>query len=149
MHSNCNFRACQLLQRCLMFLTNHRSMRVLLATVLTVICGSSVLAGGREVSQPIVDTVARYASGDMQSARQAMNNSSRLGCSVNSDNVISCTAYHPLSAATCTKFFPSQAMVNAVLNLGSDGYLYFAWNSSGTCTQIITDKGSKWSPKSS
>jgi hypothetical protein len=130
-----------------MFLISHRTMRVLLAALLTALCGSTALAGGRESSLPIVDTVARYASGDMQSARQAMNNSSRLGCSVNSDNVISCTAYHPLSIATCTKFFPSQAMVNAVLNLGSDGYLYFAWNSSGTCTQIITDKGSKWAPK--
>ena len=132
-----------------MILMKRGSVQGLVATLtLTAFSSGTALAGARDSSAFTLDLTARYASGDLNSVRAAFDSRSRIGCSLNSDNVVSCTAVNIMgTTATCSKYRPDQAMVNAVLGLASDGYLYFAWDSRGVCTQIITETSSRWAPK--
>jgi hypothetical protein len=126
------------------------TLSAMLILVSTTLLSVTALAGEKSSSIVTVDTAARTASGDLSTARSGSiyDTRSKIGCTVNSENSVSCFAVNSSGlAATCSKYQAAQSMVNAVMHLASDGYVFFQWDATGACSYVLTEKASRWAPK--
>jgi len=120
-------------------------------TLLSTVLFSSASLAGEKLAYPVtIDLTSRTAYGDLSTARSGstFDSKSRIGCTVNSENSVTCTAINSGgTTVTCSKYQAAQSMVNAIMNLESDGYVSFQWDAAGTCTYVLTETSSRWAPK--
>jgi len=115
----------------------------------TTLFSGTLLAGEKYGIAVVVDLPMSIAYGDMGTARNgsAFDTKSRIGCSINQENTVVCTAINSTGvSAVCSRFQAEQSWVNAVLNVSSEGYISFRWDESGKCTHIFVEKSSRWAP---
>lgn len=132
-------------------MNGDRVFKGALLTLVSMLVFSDSLLAGEKLSYPVnINLTTREASGDLSTARSGSiyDAKSKLQCTVNSENSVTCQATNSSgTTASCMKYQAPQAMVNAVMNLESDGYLYFQWDASGTCTYVLTETSSHWAPR--
>jgi hypothetical protein len=130
---------------------NNRADRIALLTALSTTLLSGSLIAGEKLSYPVtIDLSTRTAYGDLSTARSGSiyDTKSKLQCTVNSENSVGCQAVTSSGAtASCQKYQAPQSMVNAVMNLQSDGYVAFTWDANGVCTYILSETSSHWAPR--
>lgn len=98
----------------------------------------------------VVSVTPTAAQGSMAAARSAPDNITYLECSETAmvgSNYVACYAREAGGkSAACATNDPN--MVAQVRALQGDSSLYFAWDSSGHCSQISVTQGSMFGPKS-
>ena len=127
--------------------TMRKTSMLVLALVTTL---TGVAFAGAKFGQ--VTTVnASYAYGNMGYARNAGDATfpSYIGCSVTSSpgyRDMTCFAGNGLGRyGYC--YSTDLALIEAARAVGSDSYIYFAWNTSGQCTYVSIENSSTWEPK--
>src|SRR5262245_57466681 len=109
------------------------------------LCVGAAVAGVRLVYPVYVDSSMRLAYGDFASTRRTFSSTEWIGCTVNSDNSVTCTA--KMANGTqgyCSKYAAPQSMVNAIMNSGASGYVAFMWDANGTCTYVLSEASSRF-----
>ncbi|MFY2558928.1 hypothetical protein ACN469_14965 [Corallococcus terminator] len=126
---------------------NHQRVAGILATALV---GTAAWAGQKTASPVVVNSTSRKAWGSLASARDTADNIQNIGCQVNTPASgppsVLCFAQGPTSPmVTC--YSTNAALVEAARDIHGDSYLYFAWDTIGTCTNISVANASQYAPK--
>ncbi len=103
-------------------------------------------AGARLVYQVGINDASRFAVGTMADARGSSDNVQTIGCYHNT-GFASCYATNSAGLSrSCTT--TNAALIEVIRSIGSESYLYFQWNTDGTCSYVFVDNGSRWKPAS-
>ena len=103
-------------------------------------------AGSRLVYQVGINDASRFAVGTMTDARGSSDNVQAIGCYHNA-GFASCYATNSAGLGrSCTTTNP--ALIDVIRSIGSESYLYFQWNTDGTCNYVFVENGSRWKPAS-
>ncbi len=121
----------------------HRNTRMLLAAGLSLFAATT--QAGYDGNFPVViDDAYRQAFGTLVATRRSADNVQKLGCTIKSDNVL-CYATNAAGVyRTCQTTDP--ALMTVARSLTSESYLWFIWNTAGTCTSITVGLGSPYKP---
>ena len=121
----------------------RRNTRMLLAAVLSLFAATT--QAGYDGNFPVViDDAYRQAFGTLVATRRSADNVQKLGCTIKSDNVL-CYATNAAGVyRTCLTTDP--ALMAVARSLTSESYLWFIWNTAGTCTSITVGLGSPYKP---
>jgi hypothetical protein len=104
------------------------------------------IAGSRLVYQVGINDASRYAVGTMTDARGSADASQSIGCYHNT-GFASCYATNNLGLSrSCTT--TNTALIEVIRSISSESYIYFQWNTDGTCSYVFVDNGSRWKPAS-
>lgn len=107
-------------------------------------------SAGSRVSYPVtVNNSGRYAYGALGSVRASSDVNSYIGCSLNSNGAVCCSAADSTASQVpeCCNAAPSAAMQATVGAIKGDSYIYFTWDASWTCNYIVVENSSKFLPK--
>lgn len=103
-------------------------------------------AGSRWVYQVGINDTYRFAVGTMADARGSADSVQMIGCYHNA-GFANCYATNSAGLSrSCTTSDP--AMMSAIRGIGSESYVYFQWNTDGTCSYVFVENGSRWKPAS-
>lgn len=103
-------------------------------------------AGTRWAYQVSINDGSRYAVGTMTDARGSADYNQSIGCY---HNTASATCYATNSAGlsrSCTT--SNVAMIDVIRSISSESYIYFMWNTDGTCNYVLVENSSRWKPAS-
>lgn len=107
-------------------------------------------AGSRSTFLVTIDTVNRNAYGAFGSARNSSDNVQRIYCRTFADTSgaesVRCFATNAAGVGV-TCFSTSPTLIRSAQSMVSDSYVYFAWDTSGVCTNLDVLKGSHLAPK--
>jgi hypothetical protein len=125
--------------------------RVLAASVLTLAAGVAS-AGWYRPAPVTIDFEARFASGDMNSARTSANPTEFIGCGVRhyagGTTYAFCQAGYSEAEGDfvlCSSFDP--VLVDAVKAIASFSYIQFSWDEDFNCTQVGNSTQSFYLPE--
>ena len=110
-------------------------------------------SAGFKVSSPSsvwISDAYSYASGDLAGVRASTTNTVEyIGCyrqAFPGGNWIGCQARNATGTSrSCYSNDPN--MADAVAGISDDGYMFFMWDASGTCTYLEVDKFSYYGPR--
>lgn len=121
----------------------RRNTRMLLAAGLSLFAATT--QAGYDGNFPVViDDAYRQAFGTLVATRRSADNVQKLGCTIKSDNVL-CYATNAAGVyRTCLTTDPT--LMAVARSLTSESYLWFIWNTAGTCTSITVGLGSPYKP---
>ena len=127
-------------------------MKTLAAIVIVVTAiAAEAQAGARRSFAVRVDSVSRFALGDLGTARNSSDPYQVIGCAVAANaggepQTVNCEAVDSTNVREwCHTYDPELAAVARAI--GSDSYVYFTWDSAHTCTRIYVSNLSQWQPK--
>ena len=119
------------------------------AAIATLLCVSAAHAGTRLESPVVVDPMARFAGGNLGSARNIPGGPSWMGCTVQGSNgILHGTCWARTAAGLfrkCVTTHPN--MISAMSSMQGDSELFFTWDDSGNCTSVIVSNTSSAEPK--
>jgi hypothetical protein len=121
-----------------------------MAMVLVGSFGGAARAGYRNNQQVIVDTSSRVAYGTMGAARNSSDSNQMLACAIFGSATSSLEAYcfaTDQNGASLSCHSLNSNVIAAAQHAGSDSYIYFVADSSGTCTTVDVYNGSEYQPK--
>ena len=103
-------------------------------------------AGAKDSYPVYVDTVTRFFSGSMGSARNSTGFQQNLYCYSSTSGYGVCQARD--AAGTPASCVTSDAnMIAAIRSVNTDSYVSVSYDSSGNCTSILVGTGSHHEPK--
>lgn len=103
-------------------------------------------AGTRTVYQVVVNDAGRWANGTMTDARGSADSVQRMGCYHNA-TFASCFATNAAGLArTCTT--GNAQLIDVIRHIGPESYIYFQWNTDGTCNYVLVENNSRFKPGS-
>ena|SRR5688572_11733229 len=111
---------------------------------------ATTLAGSKSEYPVYVDTTWRTAEGSIGTARNSADNVQQIGCRQNAyeaSATVSCWARSANGVYVSCYNSTSETMRQAVANITSDAYVYFAYNTSGVCTVVQVVNASLFAPK--
>jgi len=122
--------------------SRFRSLSIALAAAAL---STTAFAGFKTAQAVVIADANKFANGDLGYARNTADSTQYIGCQVNGD-VGNCYARNKdgLSRSCYTS---TAKWVNTIRALNGDSYLYFKWDASGNCINIIVDNGSSSAPK--
>jgi hypothetical protein len=121
----------------------RRTMRAALAAGFS-LCAAAAQAGNDGNFQVVIDDVNRQALGTLVATRRSADSVQKLGCTVRADNAL-CYATNAAGVyRTCLTTDPG--LIAVARSLNSESYLWFIWNTAGTCTSIVVGLGSQYKP---
>lgn len=122
----------------------RRNMGRMLAMGLMLSAATTTQAGYDGNFPVVIDDAYRQAFGTLVATRRSADNVQKLGCTIKSDNVL-CYATNAAGVyRTCLTTDP--ALMAVARSLTSESYLWFIWNTAGTCTSITVGLGSPYKP---
>lgn len=105
-------------------------------------------AGQKYSFEVVVDTAEKEAAGAYGDTRNSSDSRQFIGCTafLRSDfTYMHCEATDSNGVhAVCVSYDPR--MLNMVLGIGTNSYIYFRWDDSGMCTQMEVAKYSIYAP---
>ena len=119
---------------------------------LTAICGLALIgiaatatAGLRWAYPVTINDGSRFAVGTLSDARASADGVQYIGCYHNTSNNASCYATNAsgLSRSCSTS---NAAHLTVIRSITPESYIYFVWNTDGTCNYILVDNGSRFKP---
>jgi hypothetical protein len=126
----------------------------LVAVVLVLVVASlaGVASAGMKVPYAVqVNPTSRYAVGAIGSARNSLDTTQYIGCSVDTyaDGYVQgwCYAQSPAGVSGSCHFVNNPALAGAVEAMTSDSLVNISWDASGNCWEINLDNDSRWEPK--
>ncbi|MFZ5638425.1 MAG: hypothetical protein ACOY82_17750 [Pseudomonadota bacterium] len=103
-------------------------------------------AGTRWAYQVSISDVSRYAVGTTTDARGSADVNQSIGCNHNT-TFASCYATNSAGLSrSCTT--SNAALIDVIRSIGSESYIYFTWNTDGTCNYVLVENSSRWKPAS-
>jgi len=119
---------------------------------LAALCGLALIglaatasAGLRWAYPVFISDSSRYAVGTLSDARASADSVQYIGCYHNSSNNASCYATNASGLSrSCSTSNPAHLTV--IRSIGAESYVYFQWNTDGTCNYILVDNGSRFKP---
>jgi hypothetical protein len=108
----------------------------------------AVAQAGSKCSTPAtVDATARWARGALGSVRNSADVTSSIYCIVYSWGYAFCSARDAANVTgSCGTSDP--VYVNMLQAMTQDSYVYFAWDTAGTCNSMVVENMSCLDPKS-
>jgi hypothetical protein len=120
-----------------------------LALVLTLAAiAAPVYAGAKLVYTVVVDLTNRRAYGNLGAARNSADATQHLECGIatTAPNSMFCQATDAAGSSVYC-YSSDSSLIAATANISGDSYAYFTWDTSGKCTYLFTENGSRWEPK--
>jgi len=103
-------------------------------------------AGSKCTSPVTVDSTNRWARGALGTARNSSDVTQGLSCTAYSYGYVYCYARDAAGySVSCGTSDPTY--INTLQTLTSDSYIYFAFDSAGTCTSLVVEAMSCLDPK--
>lgn len=125
---------------------SFRSPLVLAAALACALAAPFAHAGARWVYQVWISDASRYAVGTMTDARGSADGNQAIGCYHNTTNG-ACYATNAAGLSrTCTTNNP--ALLNVIRTISAESYIYFQWNTDGTCSYVLIENSSRFKPAS-
>jgi hypothetical protein len=115
-----------------------------LATVASV-----AIAGASWGYQVGINDTYKYAVGSFAATRNSTDTLQYIGCYHNAytsgASYANCYAVNAAGVGrTC--YTVNTNMVEAIRSISDESYIYFQWNTDGTCSYVLIDKGSRFRP---
>lgn len=127
----------------------HLSSRLLASVAAGFLCALVVpiaSAGPRWVYPVSLSDTSRYALGTMTDARGSADSQQAIGCYHNATNA-GCYATNAAGVTrTCSTSNP--ALLTVIRSISAESYLYFQWNTDGTCNYVLVENSSRFKPAS-
>lgn len=122
-----------------------RTFVATLAAAGLIAVAATASAGLRWGYQVSISDTSRYALGDLSATRGTADGVQYIGCYHNTSNNGSCYATNAAGLSrSCSTSNPAHLAV--IRSIASESYLYFQWNTDGTCNYILVDNGSRFKP---
>ena len=103
-------------------------------------------AGTRWGYQVSINDGSRYAVGTMTDARGSADVNQMIGCHHNT-SFASCHATNSAGLSrSCTT--TNAALIEVIRSISPESYIYFVWNTDGTCNYVLVENSSRWKPAS-
>ena len=103
-------------------------------------------AGTRAVYQVVINDSARWANGTLTDARGSADSVQGMGCYHNATSA-GCFATNAAGVArTCTTV--NAQLIEVIRHVGPEAYVYFQWNTDGTCNYVLVENNSRFKPGS-
>lgn len=103
-------------------------------------------AGSRAVYQANINDAQRWANGTMTDARGSADNNQLIGCYHNA-SFAGCYVTNAAGLGrSCTTSNP--ALIDVIRTIGPESYIYFQWNTDGTCNYVLIENSSRFKPAS-
>jgi hypothetical protein len=108
------------------------------------------LAGSRAALNVTISTANRTAYGTLGTVHNSADSTQAIACTTNAYASGSywsyCYAFDTSNNfGSCTS--SSEAISSVIRGMNGDSYVYFAWDTNGTCTQVSLVQGSPYEPK--
>lgn len=116
----------------------------LFALVLVALAAGTATAGQRFVYPVNVNDASRFANGAVADARGSADTQQSIGCYTN-QYTASCfaTTATGLSRSCSTG---NAGLIEMARSVGPESYIYFQWNTDGTCNYILVENSSRFKP---
>jgi hypothetical protein len=126
--------------------SSSRFVLTIAAALLCAMAAPLASAGPRWTFQATVSDASRHAYGTMTDARGSSDNQQAIGCYHNATNG-GCYATNSSGLSrTCSTSNPS--LLNVIRAIGPESYIYFQWNTDGTCNYVLIENSSRFKPAS-
>ncbi len=103
-------------------------------------------AGAKCASPVYVDATQRYARGALGAARNSTDGIQNISCNIYSWGYVFCQARSASSVSgSCGTSDP--AFISMMQAMDESAYVYFSWDASGTCTNLVVVNDSCYEPK--
>ncbi len=114
------------------------------ALALAALAAGTATAGQRWVYTVSVNDTSRFANGAVADVRASADTQQSIGCYSN-QYTASCfaTTATGLSRSCSTG---NAALIEVARSVGPESYIYFQWNTDGTCNYILVDNSSRFKP---
>ncbi|MBN8229481.1 hypothetical protein JYK02_18380 [Corallococcus macrosporus] len=123
-----------------------KKMGMMFGLCLAMGLSTASFAGSKGGFPVTVDTVGRFFSGSMGTARNSTDSNQNLYCYTNSSGYGVCFATDSIGTnASC--YTTNANLVSVIRSLNSDSYLQVAYDNTGACTSIMVGTGSHHDPK--
>jgi hypothetical protein len=118
--------------------------RTFIALALVALAAGNATAGQRLVYPVNVNDTSRFANGAVADARGSADAQQSIGCYHN-QYTASCfaTTAAGISRSCSTG---NAALIEVARSVGPESYIYFQWNTDGTCNYILVENGSRFKP---
>lgn len=121
-------------------------LAVLAALVVSASSAPAASAGTRTVYQVTVNDTQRWANGTMTDARGSADSVQSMGCYHNA-TFASCFATNAAGLGrTCTT--SNAGLIEVIRHATPESYIYFQWNTDGTCNYVLVENNSRFKPGS-
>lgn len=112
---------------------------------LALFASGSVVAGNRiGPYQVTISDAGRWANGAFADVRAGADSQQWIGCNYNTVTG-SCTATNAAGTSrTCTT--SNAALLDVIRSLTPESYIYFQWNTDGTCSYILVENSTRFKP---
>lgn len=103
-------------------------------------------SAGLRWSYPVtINDTSRYVVGTMADARASADSVQYIGCNHNSLNAASCYGTNSAGLSrSCSTNNPAHLAV--IRSISSESYIFFQWNTDGTCSYVFVENSSRFKP---
>ncbi|MGH8049234.1 MAG: hypothetical protein ACREPB_01090 [Arenimonas sp.] len=125
----------------------RNGLSVLTACALTAVAGAAM--AGLSYSVPVnINDAYKYAVGTMYGARASSDTVQYIGCYHNAYSSGGSANCYAVNAAGVSRscYTTNVNMVDAIRSISDESYIYFQWNTDGTCNYVLVDNGSRFRP---
>jgi hypothetical protein len=112
--------------------------------VLALVAAGSATAGQRLVYQVFVSDASRYANGAIADARGSADAQQSIGCYYNQYSATCFATTSTGLSRSCST--GNTALIEIVRSIGPESYIYFQWNTDGSCNYILVENSSRFKP---
>ncbi len=119
--------------------------KMIVGLTLSLFAAGSAMGGNRTVLANVaIDDAIRFAYGNFADARGSADSRQMIGCYYNA-SLGYCTATNAAGTSrTCTT--TNAALLDVIRTLTSESYVYFQWNTDGTCSYVLVENSSRYKP---
>jgi hypothetical protein len=115
------------------------------ALLVALVAASGTAAAGQRLVLPVnINDTSRYANGTIADARGSADSQQWLGCLYNTSIGICYAANATGVSRSCSTSNPD--LLNIIRSLTPESYIYFQWNTDGTCNYILVENSSRFKP---
>ncbi|MBX3713865.1 MAG: hypothetical protein KF800_18040 [Lysobacter sp.] len=116
------------------------------AGLLLAIAAPIVSAGARWTYPVTLNDTSRYAVGTMTDTRGSADSQQAIGCYHNAGTA-GCYATTAAGVTrTCTT--NNAGLLTVIRSISAESYIYFQWNTDGTCSYVLVENSSRFKPAS-
>ncbi|MGN6152258.1 MAG: hypothetical protein ACTHOH_09660 [Lysobacteraceae bacterium] len=118
--------------------------KIALGLVLALSAGAAI-AGARVGPYTVtINDASRIAYGAFADARASADTQQWIGCNYNAAAAF-CTATNAAGISrSCST--TNAALIDAIHGISSESYVYFQWNTDGTCSYVLVENSSRFKP---
>jgi hypothetical protein len=125
----------------------RNGLAIFLVGVLTTAAGMAA-AGQSLTYQVNINDTYKFAVGAMPAVRSSSDTVQFIGCYNNVyTGGVSASCFATNSAGVSRNCYTNNAdMIAAIQSISSESYIYFQWNTDGTCSYVFVENSSRFKP---